>query len=283
MQDGIQKPFQWRAFVTFYVVISFIVISLTGIVLFITPPGRIANWSGWRLMGFSKEQWQTVHTIFAFLFVIAASFHLFFNWKVVVSYLTRRFKEGLSKRRELIASLTISVIVLVMSADGAPPFGTLMSWGDDLKNSWSTPANAPPVPHAELLTVEKFAGALNMPLDQLISRLSAAGLMPDSAGMLVADLGRKYAMTPGQIYERAGLSGVRTRTGEGGGGGYGRKTVAIVCTDIGITVEEGVRRLRANGIAAETSSSVRILAQENGMTPLDIVDVLKGTTQRENP
>ena len=57
----------------------------------------------------------------------------------------------------------------------------------------------------------------------------------------------------------------------------------MVCTDIGITVEEGVRRLRARGIAAETSSSVRTLAQEHGMTPIDIVDVLKGTTQRENP
>ena len=103
------KPFSWRAFVTFYVVLSFLVIAVTGIVLFITPPGRIANWSDWRLLGFSKSQWQTVHTIFSFIFVVAASFHLFFNWRVILGYMAKRIHEGINKRRELAGAVTVGL------------------------------------------------------------------------------------------------------------------------------------------------------------------------------
>ena len=42
---GIDKkdPFYWRAFVTFYIVLSFLVIAASGFVLFISPPGRVAT------------------------------------------------------------------------------------------------------------------------------------------------------------------------------------------------------------------------------------------------
>jgi len=36
---------------------------------------------------------------------------------------------------------------------GVPPFGTVMEVGEEIKNSWSTTTNEPPVPHAELMTV----------------------------------------------------------------------------------------------------------------------------------
>ena len=29
--------------------------TFTGIILFITPPGRVANWANWELFGISKE------------------------------------------------------------------------------------------------------------------------------------------------------------------------------------------------------------------------------------
>lgn len=269
------KPFSWRAFVTFYVVLSFLVLAITGIVLFITPPGRIANWSDWRLLGFSKSQWQTIHTIFSFIFVVVASFHLFFNWRVILGYVGRRMREGINKRRELAASLTVGIVVLVMAADGLAPFGTVMDLGEEIKNSWSSPATEPPVPHAELLSIARLAGEMKIPVDELMSRLAAAGLAPDSAAMTIKDLAARHGMTPKQVYDRAGIQPARA-VPSGGGGGYGRKTVASLCGEAGITVEEGLARLGAAGLNAEPGTTIRTIAQGTGMSPADVATIIQG-------
>ena len=269
------KPFSWRAFVTFYVVLSFLIIAVTGIVLFITPPGRIANWSDWRLLGFSKSQWQTVHTIFSFIFVVAASFHLFFNWRVILGYIARRINEGINKRRELALSLTVGIIVFVMAADAMPPFGSLMSWGEEIKNSWSSPATEPPVPHAELLSVARLAGEMKLPPEELMRRLAAAGIAPDSTGMTIKDLAARHALTPKQVYDRAGIQ-PPPAVPAGGGPGYGRKSVAQLCEAAGITVDEGLARLAAAGLSADGGSSIRTIAQGTGMSPADVAAIIQG-------
>ena len=71
-----RERFHWRAFVSLLVVLGFVILGTTGIGLYLTPAGRIANWSGWTLAGLTKAQWQAVHMVFGFLFVIAGAFHL---------------------------------------------------------------------------------------------------------------------------------------------------------------------------------------------------------------
>ena len=95
------RKFHWKVFVSFYVVFSFLALAVSGIVLYVAPPGRIANWSIWTLGALSKAQWQAVHTIVALLFIVAAGFHLYFNWKVLMAYLRSKLAEGLRMKWEL--------------------------------------------------------------------------------------------------------------------------------------------------------------------------------------
>jgi len=89
------KKFSWKAFISFGLTYSFIIIFLTGIVLYFAPAGRIAQWVNWKFAGFSKEEWQAIHTIFSYLFVILSIFHLFTaNWKTFVSYLKNKTQNG---------------------------------------------------------------------------------------------------------------------------------------------------------------------------------------------
>ncbi|RLB96386.1 MAG: hypothetical protein DRH90_24660 [Deltaproteobacteria bacterium] len=37
--------------------ISFLVLLLNSVVLYIVPHGRVANWADWRLWGLSKTDW----------------------------------------------------------------------------------------------------------------------------------------------------------------------------------------------------------------------------------
>ncbi len=75
--DKKKDAFYWRALVTFYIVLSFLVIAASGVVLFISPPGRVANWFQWSFGGLTKANWQAVHTVFTFLFVTAAAVHIY--------------------------------------------------------------------------------------------------------------------------------------------------------------------------------------------------------------
>jgi len=43
MNDVSKNQFSFRAFVSVMVTLSFIMLSVTGTILFVTPPGRVAN------------------------------------------------------------------------------------------------------------------------------------------------------------------------------------------------------------------------------------------------
>ncbi|MFH1952450.1 MAG: DUF4405 domain-containing protein [Pseudomonadota bacterium] len=61
-----RKAFSWRGWTTFVTTISFIVDTLSGIILYIAPPGRVANWTSWQVWGLGREQWVAIHTIFGY-------------------------------------------------------------------------------------------------------------------------------------------------------------------------------------------------------------------------
>jgi hypothetical protein len=271
---GNQRKFQLRAFITFSIVLASLVILASGTILYLAPPGRIANWSQWTIIGLTKAQWQSLHTIFAALFVIIAAFHIYFNWKVIVSYLRRRIAEGMSKRRELALSSLLALAVFVLVLNDLPPFSTFMEFGDDLKNSWSMRETEPPRPHAELLTLIEFAQTAQIPPEELASRLRAAAIEPDSMQMTIAALAQKHGLSPQQLYDKikVGVSGSEPRGG--GGGGYGRKSVAEVCEQLDVPLELGLKRLRDKGIAATGESSLKDLALEMKVTPRDIAAIL---------
>ena len=64
------EGFQWRAFASVLVGFTFVVMTLSGIVLFFTPSGRIARDTGWEYWGFDRYDWITFHTWFSVLFVV---------------------------------------------------------------------------------------------------------------------------------------------------------------------------------------------------------------------
>ena len=53
-----------RSLVAFLVTWSFLVLTVTGIVLYIVPHGHIAFRVHWSLLGLEKEQWAGVHMMF---------------------------------------------------------------------------------------------------------------------------------------------------------------------------------------------------------------------------
>ena len=51
--------------------LSFIILFVTIVVLYIVPQGRVAYWADWRLWGMTKEQWGNIHLNIGLLFLLS--------------------------------------------------------------------------------------------------------------------------------------------------------------------------------------------------------------------
>jgi hypothetical protein len=277
MKPGHKRAFYWRAFVTFYVILSFIVIAASGLVLFISPPGRVANWSQWTFGWLRKADWQAVHTVFTLLFLGAIAVHVYFNWRVILNYMRRKVGEGLHRGKEMALALAAGAAVLGLTVVGVPPFSTVMTLGETVKNSWSDPATEPPVPHAELWTVAKFAETNKLPVDRAMENLREAGMTAPGTDVTLQSLATTYNVTPRQVYLKALGPANAVSVGLAEGGGFGRKTVGQLCEEASIPVETALARLRQAGFTAATAeSNMRQLASQNGKRPIEVAEIIQG-------
>lgn len=269
------KTFSWKAFISFYIVFSFVVLGLSGIVLYVAPPGRVANWSVWTLVALTKAQWQAVHTIFSFIFIVAASFHIFFNWKVLVAYVKSKLHDGIRMKRELTAASIVGLTLMVATIAGLPPFSTVMDAGDDIKNAWTVPTSEPPLPHAEELTVEKLAETVKMPLDKAKENLAARGVKVGTAEATVQQIATANGLTPQQVFQKMQSDDAKPQVAMGGGG-WGRKTVDDICAQYAIPLDTAVSRLAAAGFTATGRTTLKDLALGAGKTPQDVAKIVVG-------
>ena len=123
------KKFNWRGFISLYILLSFIIIIISGLVLYIAPPGRIAKWTSVPLLGLEKDQWQTIHTIFTFIFIIASGFHLYFNWKIFLSHMRNKLTKKYLSKKEFLWSVVVTFLVLFIILLELPPVNTVMGFG----------------------------------------------------------------------------------------------------------------------------------------------------------
>lgn len=272
------KRFNWRAFFSLYIVISFVVIAATGIVLYVTPPGRVANWSEWTFAGLTKEQWQAVHTIFTFVFVVAAGFHVYFNWKIRLAYLRNRFHAGIPRWRELMLSSALVAALMAMTLGRVPPLSYVIDARETISASWSTPLTEPPVPHAELLTLAKLGETIKMPLEKIQAKLSQAHIDVGGPEATLGEIAERHGLRPSELYAKIREGEARAAVPVAEGGGYGQKTVRQVSDQLQIPVADVIENLRHQGIVAGPDSNVKALAGEHGKLPIEIVKMMQGAT-----
>ncbi len=109
---------------------AFLVMSVSGVALFVAPSGRIARDMGWSFWTLSRGQWITLHLAFSAVFLMAAVIHLIFNRKPIVNYLRIKSKKLGRLRWEWLAVLLVSAVVFWGSLVPVVPFSTLTEWRD---------------------------------------------------------------------------------------------------------------------------------------------------------
>jgi len=292
--------FSWRPFFSLLAAVSFIGMTFTGVILFVVPPGRIANWTGWTLLALTKHQWIGLHDWFSIIFVVASGFHLYFNWKPFVSYFKSKITRAFALRAEWVAALVVCVIVFVGTVIGVTPFSSLLEWNENIKNSWDSPQQRGPILHAELLTLSELSVKVpGVEIETMLENLKQHGIEVESPDAVLGELAEANDFTPAQLYNitlgqrgagRGGGSGAQhgggiggsfgAQSGEGRGGGFGRLTLKQYCEQIGLDVDTAVQKLKNKGFQAAPETTIRAIADSADVYPSQVRDIIEASSTR---
>jgi hypothetical protein len=271
METTKKKPFKWRGVATFMLVMALLVEIVSGIVLYITPPGRYAHWTNWTLWGLSKEGWGAMHTIFGYLLLIIIVGHLYYNWKVIVAFVWSRLRHTFNLKRELAVATVITLAVLLGTVWNVAPFSTVMNFGEKAKRSWEQKDPTYARGRGRGTTSSRFALANEDGRYTPYSRSGYAqpSVPPTTDNRANGARGKGRNVFSPPIAHAETMPSVQK-------GGFGRKTLDTVFSEYGTPKDEGLSRLKSQGIEAKLTDTVRDLANRSGKRPSEIIQMATG-------
>ena len=273
-----RNGFYTRSFTTFLVALSFLMLFISGIVVYATPRGRTANWTGWTFAGLGKHDWGGIHTMSALLFVLIAGLHIFFNWKVLLNYIRSRRSTGFRLKRELAAAALVCSVVFVGTLYDLPPFGSVLAANEAIKDYWEGASSRPPVAHAEDLTLSEFAGQIGVPVEDLAARLRERGVPEVGHGTRVGDVADAAGVTPDVVFQwvsgDAGHEARAVGSTHTGGQGLGRMTIGDFCKAKGIDQERLLEILSERGVVSSHGMTMRQIASRLNVSPHQVASLV---------
>ena len=250
--------------------ISFVLLMLTSIVLYIVPAGRVAYWSGWRLWGLSKEEWGGVHINLGVLLLLAIVLHTYYNWNPMVSYLKNRAKQLRVFTADFNVAVVVTLVVIFGTLAGAPPMSSIINLGNAISDRANLYYGEPPYGHAELSPLADFAEKVKLDLETSMERLNAAGIRVESPRQTMQEISEANGVSPQQVYLL--LKPVDDGNGsaampEEAPGGTGSRTLTQLCEMYQLDEMQIVLGLATQGIEARPEQTMKEIAAANGIDP----------------
>ncbi|GAB6182919.1 DUF4405 domain-containing protein [Thermodesulfovibrio hydrogeniphilus] len=280
------KKINWRAFISQLTTWSFIAITISGVILYIVPHTRIANWIDLRLLWLTKAQWQSIHILTCFLFLIAASFHIYYNWNALKNYLLKKVSITKTFKKEFILSFLIFLFVIISSIYNIPPLKYIIDLNEYIKNSWGKSAEyEPPFPYADQMSLRDFTKKMKMDLNIAMDELKSKGVVVEKETETLREIARRNNTTPMQIYALI----KKTEPKEEGiiksynpekveekfeGRGIGRKTLLQICNENNIDISLAKKKLAEHGITVKENDTLKEIADQNNIAPIEILKII---------
>ena len=283
-----ERNWNGRAFTSLCSLVSFILLCFTGITLYFEPHGRVAYWIRWHFLSLEKDQWGNIHIYSGLLFLIACGFHIYYNWKPLIKYLSGKIENALRYKRELLISSIIFVWITVSGIWSLPPLVYVTDLGEVLKNSWVTsPELEPPFGHAEQVSLQTFCKKQRIPLDKAMLELRNAGFTVDSPKSTLVEIAESKQTSGMGVYEvikkletkPAAMKPGETWTAETveetfAGTGLGNKTIRQLIKKMELDPSKVYQRLKTIDIEAKDEDRLKSLAEKNNTTPIKLMTTI---------
>lgn len=265
--------------------VSFTLLMLTSIILYMVPSGRVANWAGWTFSGLEKGDWEALHINLGVLFLIAVILHTWYNWSAIVTYLSSSAKKVRIFTPDCIVALVVTIVVAGGTLAGVPPMSTIVDFGDRLSTQADLAYGEPPYGHAEYSTLTEYAERIRIDLDTVLVALRQAGIQFLSAEETLGQVAANNNSTPQILH--AIVNAAVGKTVEPGAmtedppAGLGSRTLAVLAESYGLDIVQVVEILKQEGIAAQPNERMRDIAANNNMDPHSIYRLIYAATQNQ--
>ena len=260
--------------------ISFILVGITSIILFIVPHGRVAYWADWHMFGLSKGEWGNLHINLGFLMFFAGLMHMYYNWAPIKAYMKNRARELKVFTPSFNIALLLTMVVSVGTYLEAPPFISVINMGEAIKDNASKHYGEPPYGHAELSTLKHFLKKQNLDEDIALEILNKANIKFTDSNDTLLTIADANNISPAAIAILLKPAGQETMTGEKAVfpdkpmSGFGNKTVAGLCSEYNLHFRTIREKLAEKGVHVEAEMTVKEIAEENKKGPMEIFDIL---------
>jgi hypothetical protein len=281
------KTIHTRGLTSFFTLFGFLIMSITGLVLYVEPAGRVAYWITWQMGGLTKDDWGNIHILSSLLFIVAGVFHTVLNWKPLMNYFKDKARKGVKLRRELAISSVVSVWIVIGAIWPFPPLSYLLDFNSWLKETWVVEdAYEPPFGHAELLSLSSFTKKMEIPLADATQELKANGVEFSGVDETLEAIALRNEMAPMEIYlliqkfepapepEKLAAYTPESIEVEFAGTGIGNKSIASVCEKLGLDPAIAASRLAAADMATELDQTLKKVAEAAATEPIEIMKVL---------
>lgn len=247
--------------------------TFTGIILFITPPGRVANWANWQLFGISKELYANLHSTFMVLFIFATILHIFYNWRPLISYMKNTTREFILFTKEMIISTVLLILFIFGTVYEVSPFSNFLDFGNDIKGSWEKEYGTAPYSHAELSSMVSFSKKMGYDLEASKKVLNSNNITFQEEQSL-SQIAKLNGVSPKFVYdilrknlEKDGQKSIPLT-------GLGKKSVKDVAQTLGISTQEFILKLKSLDLDAKEDDKFKSVAESKDLSPSDILEKL---------
>lgn len=249
--------------------VSFLLLMLTSIILYIVPSGRVAYWAGYELWSLTKEQWGAVHINLGFLLFVAILLHIYYNWTPIVNYLKNRSKQVRVFTPDFNISLVVTLVVFFGTLAGLPPMSLIIDLGESITDQANIKYGEPPYGHAELSPLKDFAEKIKVDFEEGMALLDKAGIQVESPTQTMQEIAEANGLSPKDVYQvmRPEAIGVSVEMPEEAPGGTGKRTLAAICEQYRLNPATIIQGLAAKNITAEADMEMKDIAADNGIDP----------------
>jgi len=258
--------------------VSFVLLLVTSTVLYIVPQGRVAYWTDWRLWGLSKSQWGNIHINLGVLLLLAVSFHIYYNWKPITSYLKDKGRKLKIFTKEFNLALVISMIFIAGTYFQAPPFIWIIQVSESIKDAGARKYGEPPYGHAELSSFKTFTARMGFDPEESMERLKRAGIRIESQRQTIQEIAGLNNLTSQQVYQAmkpAETSDEMKKLPESPKPGLGKLLLSDLCQEYHLDSEAVLKALEKNKIKASKDLTIKQIADQNNLNPIDIYEIIK--------
>lgn len=282
-----QQKINTRGLTSFFTLFGFVIMSVTGLVLYVVPAGRVAYWVNWELWGLTKTEWGNIHILSSLLFIAAGAVHTYLNWTPLMNYFKNRVTSGIRLRKELAIASVISVLVVISSLYPVPPLNYLLDFNTYIKGVWVVQDDyEPPFGHAELLSLAMFSKKMDIDLSLAGAELKSNGIIFETPEETLEEIANRNGLSPMDLYlmikkfePSVTPDEPRTYTSEGvdlefSGTGIGNRSLAAICEHTGVAFPTALERLNLNGITAAEDATLKMVAEKYDKNPMDLLKVM---------